>query len=112
MSTADELRTRLGPVGIWMPPPEGIGVDPVEVAIAIEDAGFTSVWAGGGNPDHAALDRIRTQLSATTRLIAGTGIASVWAWDPAQRRLAPATTGAGPVRRSGRRAGPAALHRI
>ena len=88
MSTADELRTRLGPVGIWMPPPEGIGVDPVEVAIAIEDAGFTSVWAGGGNPDHAALDRIRTQLASTRWLIAGTGIASVWTWDPAQLRTA------------------------
>jgi probable F420-dependent oxidoreductase len=88
MSVSDELRTRLGPVGIWMPPPELIGVDPAEVAIAIEDAGFTSLWAGGGNPDHAALDRIRTQLATTRNLIAATGIASVWTWDPAQLRTA------------------------
>jgi len=88
MSVTDELRTRLGPVGIWMPPPERIGVDPAEVAIAIEDAGFTSLWAGGGNPDHAALDRIRTQLATTRSLVAGTGIASVWTWDPPQLRTA------------------------
>jgi probable F420-dependent oxidoreductase len=88
MTSTGELRARLGHVGIWMPPPERIGVDPAGVAVAVEDAGFTSLWAGGGNPDQAALDRIRTQLSATTRLIAGTGIASVWAWDPARLRTA------------------------
>lgn len=88
MSATDELRARLGRVGIWMPPPERIGVDPAGVAAAIEDAGFTSLWAGGGNPDQAALDRIRTQLAATTDLIAGTGIASVWTWDAAQLRAA------------------------
>jgi probable F420-dependent oxidoreductase len=88
MSTTEELRARLGRVGFWMPPPERIGVDPAEIAVAIENAGFTSVWAGGGNPDQAALDRVRTQLAATTSLIAGTGIASVWTWDPAQLRTA------------------------
>jgi len=86
MTVTDELRARLGRVGIWMPPPERLGVDPVEVALAIEGAGFTSVWEGGGNPDQAALDRIETQLAATTSLIAATGIASVWTWDPAVLR--------------------------
>ena len=88
MTVTDELRARLGRVGIWMPPPERLGVDPVEVALAIEGAGFTSVWEGGGNPDQAALDRIESQLAATGRLIAATGIASVWTWDPARLRAA------------------------
>jgi probable F420-dependent oxidoreductase len=88
MTATEELRTRLGRVGIWMPPPERVGVDPAEVAVATEDAGFTSLWAGGGNPNHAALDRIRTQLAATTGLIAGTGIASVWTWNPSELRTA------------------------
>jgi probable F420-dependent oxidoreductase len=88
MTATDELRARLGRVGIWMPPPERVGVDPAEVAVATEDAGFTSLWAGGGNPGQAALDRISTQLAATTGLIAGTGIASVWTWDPAELRTA------------------------
>ena len=88
MTVTEELRARLGRVGIWMPPPERLGVDPAGVAAAIENAGFTSVWEGGGNPDQAALDRISAQLAATTSLIAATGIASVWSWDPALLRAA------------------------
>jgi len=42
--TTNELRSRLGRVGIWMPPPERIAVDPAATAAAIERAGFTSVW--------------------------------------------------------------------
>lgn len=86
--TTDELRSRLGRVGIWMPPPERIGLDPAESASAIERAGFTSVWVGGGNPDQAAFDRLRAQLAGSERLIVATGIASVWAWQPAELRSA------------------------
>jgi hypothetical protein len=62
--TTNELRSRLGRVGIWMPPPERIAVDPAATAAAIERAGFTSVWVGGGNPDQAAFARLRAQLAA------------------------------------------------
>jgi probable F420-dependent oxidoreductase len=86
--TTDELRSRLGRVGTWMPPPERIGVDPAATAAAIERAGFTSVWVGGGNPDQAAFDRLRAQLAASERLIVATGIANVWAWEPAGLRTA------------------------
>jgi probable F420-dependent oxidoreductase len=84
--TTDELRSRLGRVGIWMPPPERIGVDPAATAAAIERAGFTSVWVGGGNPDQAAFARLRAQLSGSERLIVATGIVNVWAWEPAGLR--------------------------
>jgi len=84
--TTDELRSRLGRVGIWMPPPERIGVDPAATAAAIERAGFTSVWVGGGNPDEATFARLRVQLSGSERLIVATGIANVWAWEPAGLR--------------------------
>src|ERR1700756_3816902 len=80
--TPDELRSRLGRVGIWMPPPERLGVDPAASAVAIEQAGVTSVWVGGGNPDQEAFARLRAQLSGTDRLIVATGIANVWAWEP------------------------------
>ena len=86
--TTDELRARLGRVGIWMPPPERNGIDPAATAAAIEQAGFTSVWVGGGNPDQAAFARLRAQLAASERLIVATGIASVWAWEPAELRTA------------------------
>jgi alkanesulfonate monooxygenase SsuD/methylene tetrahydromethanopterin reductase-like flavin-dependent oxidoreductase (luciferase family) len=71
-----------------MPPPERIGVDAAETAAAVEEAGFTSLWVGGGNPDPAAFARLRAQLAGGGRLVVATGIASVWAWRPGGLRAA------------------------
>jgi probable F420-dependent oxidoreductase len=84
--TPDELRSRLGRVGIWMPPPAWIGVDPAATAAAIELAGFTSVWIGGGNATADAFELLRPLLTGTQRLIVATGIANIWAWQPARMR--------------------------
>jgi probable F420-dependent oxidoreductase len=84
--TPDELRSRLGRVGIWMPPPAWIGADPAETAVAIERAGFTSVWIGGGNATADAFELLRPLLAVTERLLVATGIANIWAWQPAQLR--------------------------
>jgi probable F420-dependent oxidoreductase len=83
MTTTDELRELLGPVGIWMPPPAAIGLDPGEFARTVEDAGFSSVWIPGVNAAEnlAALEPL---LTATSRLVVATGIASVWTWSPAE----------------------------
>jgi probable F420-dependent oxidoreductase len=88
MITTDELRKTLGPLGIWMPPPARIGIEPESYARQIEAAGFTSVWYPGVNSaeDLAALE---PALAATDRLVLGTGIASVWTWPAAE--LAAAT---------------------
>jgi probable F420-dependent oxidoreductase len=83
MLTTDELRRVLGPVGIWMPPPAGTGLDPAAYARDIEAAGFTSVWFPGMN-SLAALASVEPTLAATERLVLGTGIASVWTWTPAE----------------------------
>ena len=73
----------LGPLGIWMPPPARIGIDPESYAREIEAAGFTSVWYPGMNsPDDLA--SVEPALAATKRLVLGTGIASVWTWPPAE----------------------------
>jgi len=94
--TTTELRARLGRIGIWMLPPEWVGVSPAEVAIAAEDAGFTSLWAGGGGK---GLDRIKVQLGTTTCLVAGISMTNVWTQDPAQlRTAAEALNGAFPCR--------------
>ena len=92
--TAAELRQRLRRVGIWMPPPERAGIDPAKTAAAIEGAGFTSVWVGGGNATPDALDRLRPLLAGSENLIVATGIANVWAWDPARLRAAAAALAA------------------
>jgi probable F420-dependent oxidoreductase len=83
MITTEELRRALGPLGIWMPPPARIGIDPESYARDIEAAGFTSVWYPGVNsaPDLAAIEPV---LAATERLVLGTGIASVWTWPAAE----------------------------
>jgi probable F420-dependent oxidoreductase len=81
MITTDELRRTLGPLGIWMPPPARIGIEPESYAREIEAAGFTSVWYPGVN-SAADLAAVEPALAATERLVLGTGIASVWTWPP------------------------------
>ncbi|MGH3212246.1 MAG: TIGR03620 family F420-dependent LLM class oxidoreductase [Trebonia sp.] len=81
MITTDELRRTLGPLGIWMPPPARLGLEPGSYAREIEAAGFTSVWYPGVNSP-ADLAAIEPALAATERLVLGTGIASVWTWPP------------------------------
>src|ERR1700761_51826 len=71
-----------------MPPLDRLGVAPAATAAATEDAGFRSVWVGGGNPDAGALAERRAQLAGSDTLVVGTGIANVWAWDPDQLRTA------------------------
>jgi probable F420-dependent oxidoreductase len=83
MITTDELRRTLGPLGIWMPPPARIGIEPESYAREIEAAGFTSVWYPGVNSP-ADLAAIEPALAATERLVLGTGIASVWTWEPTE----------------------------
>jgi probable F420-dependent oxidoreductase len=82
MITTDELRQTLGPLGIWMPPPSRIGIEPESYARQIEAAGFTSVWYPGMNST-ADLAAVEPALAATERLVLGTGIASVWTWQSA-----------------------------
>jgi probable F420-dependent oxidoreductase len=82
MIKTDELRRTLGPLGIWMPPPSRIGIEPESYARQIEAAGFTSVWYPGVN-SVADLAALEPALAATERLVLGTGIASVWTWQSA-----------------------------
>lgn len=81
MTTTADLRARLGRVGIWTPPPKATGKEPAELAAVIEQAGFTSVWVGGGNATQADFAVLRGLLEGSERLIVAPGIASIWAWD-------------------------------
>ena len=65
-----------------MPPPSRSGIEPESYARQIEAAGFTSVWYPGMN-SAADLAAVEPALAATERLVLGTGIASVWTWQPA-----------------------------
>jgi probable F420-dependent oxidoreductase len=85
-TTADELRQRLGRFGIFAGPPSRLGIDPATLATAIEQAGFTSAWIGGGNATPEAFDVLASMLAATGRLVVATGIANIWAWEPGKLR--------------------------
>ncbi|HTU73078.1 MAG TPA: TIGR03620 family F420-dependent LLM class oxidoreductase [Trebonia sp.] len=82
MVTTTELRHALGRIGIWMPPMPALGLDPGQYGHQIESQGFRSVWFPGVN-DVTSLDAVEATLAGTSTLFVGTGIASVWHWDPA-----------------------------
>jgi probable F420-dependent oxidoreductase len=79
---ATDLRETLGKLGIWMPPMAALGLDPADYGRQIESAGFRSVWFPGVN-NVKAMDAIEQVLAGTERLYVGSGIASIWHWDPA-----------------------------
>jgi probable F420-dependent oxidoreductase len=83
MTTTDELRRVLGRVGIWMPPPAALGLDPGTFARTVEEAGFGSVWIPGVNAAEN-LAALEAMLTGTGKLVVATGIASVWTWPAAE----------------------------
>jgi probable F420-dependent oxidoreductase len=89
MASDDELaalRDRLGPAGIWMPSPARINISVADAAAAIEAAGFTSAWVGGGSVEPDAFERLGNLLTASERLVVAPGIANIWARPPARMR--------------------------
>ncbi len=88
-------RDRLGPVGVWLGP---IGLLPMgteqRAARRIEELGYGSVWAGEAIFGKEAFAHMAALLAATERLVAGTGIANVWARQPASMVGGASTLGA------------------
>jgi probable F420-dependent oxidoreductase len=82
-SRARSAAARLGRVGAWS---FGLDVLPiaeaVRVARAVEDLGFGSLWIAEGTASREALSHAAVLLGATSRIVVGTGIASIWARDP------------------------------
>jgi probable F420-dependent oxidoreductase len=80
------LRQNLGRKGIWSTPPESYGVDPRDLATAVEKHGFGSLWLGGSHLAPDAFTKLVALLDGTTKLIVGTGIASIWGREPSDMR--------------------------
>jgi probable F420-dependent oxidoreductase len=75
---------RLGRVGAWSFGLDALPIsDAIRVAQAVEDLGFGSLWIAEGAASREALSHAAVLLGATSRLVLGTGIASIWARDPA-----------------------------
>jgi probable F420-dependent oxidoreductase len=80
---ARSAATGLGQVGAWSFGLDGLPVaEAARVARAVEDLGFGSLWIAEGAGSREALSHAAVLLGATSRLVVGTGIASIWARDP------------------------------
>ena len=80
------LRRRLGRTGIWAPPPGRFGMAPAELAAAVEKLGFGSLWIGGSHLAPDAFTQLVSLLDGSSRLVIGTGIASIWGREPSDMR--------------------------
>src|SRR6201995_3892672 len=80
------LRHSLGRTGIWSTPPETFGAAGRDLAAAVEKYGFGSLWLGGSHMAPDAFTQLVTLLDSSTKLIVGTGIASIWGREPSDMR--------------------------
>lgn len=72
-----QLRDRLGPVGIW----RGASQVTPDLAVSLERLGYGTIWLGG-SPD-GGLQVVSDLLAATSTLMFGTSIVNMWKDDAA-----------------------------
>ena len=77
------VASAVGTVGVWLFG-AAFDTDPAGVASRVERLGYGALWVGGGNTKPSAFARIEAALAGSTTLVLATGIASIWAWEPAE----------------------------
>jgi probable F420-dependent oxidoreductase len=88
-------RERLGPVGVWSGALRRASIDDERVAVRrIEELGYGSIWSGETIGGKETFSHLAVLLAATERIVAGSGIANVWARHPATMQGGGATLGA------------------
>jgi probable F420-dependent oxidoreductase len=98
MTAGRDVAGRLGPVGLWTRQLDAQPTERVRAAVAeLEQLGWGALWCWEVL-GREALTNAALLLAATGRMVLGTGIASIWARDPAamanaQRTLAEAYPG-------------------
>jgi hypothetical protein len=91
-----QARERLGTVGVWLQAAVLRSVPPGERAAQfrrIEELGYGSLWTGETPGGGDVFVRLGSVLAATERLVAGSGIANVWARPAVTAHGAAATLG-------------------
>ena len=82
--TVETTRVRLGAVGVWSEVLKSASIEDQRVAVArVEALGYRSLWWGEGVAGTDAFVHAAVVLSSSTTLMAGTGIANMWARHPA-----------------------------
>jgi probable F420-dependent oxidoreductase len=88
-------RERLGPVGVWLGSLMAASIEQErQAARRIEELGYGSIWTGEAVGGKDAFAHQSILLSATEHITTGTGIANVWARQPATMQGGGATVGA------------------
>jgi probable F420-dependent oxidoreductase len=79
---AQELRDRIGRIGVWLGPIALAPADDERAAMArIEELGYRAAWFGEGASNREAMSHAALLLEASERLVVATGIANIWARD-------------------------------
>jgi probable F420-dependent oxidoreductase len=85
MDTGEDVRRRLGRVGVWVDP-RVLAAAPAPVAgeqaARIDRLGYGSLWSGESIGLGEAFTRHGLLLAATERLVVGTGVANLWLRHP------------------------------
>jgi|SRR5579875_1386840 len=91
---AEAVRRRLGRVGVWLGSlrPEPASAER-QAARTVELLGYGSLWTGEVIGGKEAFAHQAVLLSATERIVTGTGIANIWARHPATMEAGAATLG-------------------
>lgn len=80
----DELRKALGRIGVWSFALGSVtAAEEREAAAGIESLGFGAIWFGEGVESREAFAHAGWLLSSTARTVIASGIANIWARDPA-----------------------------
>jgi probable F420-dependent oxidoreductase len=89
------VRQRVGPVGVWLGALRPASMEEERhAARRIEELRYGSLWCGETVGGKEAFAHQSVLLAATSTLVSGTGIASVWARQPATMEGGAATLGA------------------
>jgi probable F420-dependent oxidoreductase len=77
-----ELRDRIGRIGVWLGPIASAPAAQERAAVArIEELGYGAAWFGESLANREAMSHAAILLGATERLFVASGIANIWARD-------------------------------
>jgi probable F420-dependent oxidoreductase len=94
-NVVETAREALGPVGVWTAVWRGAPItERRALAARIEELGYGSIWTGEILGGLEAFSHAATVLSSTDHIVFGTGIANLWAREPATMQAGAATIAA------------------
>ena len=88
-----DLAMHLGRVGVWQGGYGPLAADDRSMIAELETLGYAAFWFGEAPGGKEAFTRAATLLAASSNIVVGTGIASIWGRDPLNTASAIRTVG-------------------